>query len=197
MDNNVEILLVIFGAVLCLGGWVVFWFSTRLIGISSGLGLGFSLGTLFAALLNLHGTQQQVALLVTSFIGAAIGFMLARFATLLLFALVGLLFGAFIGRVGVQAYLVATTGKFVLNAVSAGVIIGTGVVFGLMAAFFQKSIVIVVTSFAGAAFLVSGLPIRPDHEIWVFLLLFLAAVAWQAILVTQLLTDSPKTQSQD
>jgi hypothetical protein len=192
MDPNSHVFFVIFGAALALGGWVVFWFSTRLLGLTAGLGFGFAFGQLLATVIQVQGPTATLVLLACSLLGAVGGFFFMRAVTAFFFALVGFLFGALLGRVGLQAYLLATTGEYVLTSIGIGVILGTGVVFAILGVVLQRSITILVTSFAGATFLVAGLPIRADREIWYFVGMFAASVIWQTILVTYLLVDRPK-----
>jgi hypothetical protein len=61
----------------------------------------------------------------------------------------------------------------------------------------QKYIMIIITSYIGATFLVAGVDYLQTHEPWSTPLVVVAAIAWQIVLVTRLITDSPKLEAEE
>jgi hypothetical protein len=132
-----------------------------------------------------------VVLLACSLLGAFGGVLVARAVSTFLFCLIGFIFGALLGRVGVQLYFHVQGIAYVLTTPVALVIVGCGAVVGVLTAWLQKYVMIVITSFVGATFLVAGVPALQHYALWAFAGTFLAAVLWQVVLVTQLLGDKP------
>ena len=187
LDPNIQVTITILGAALCVGGWVLFAVGSRLFGIAIGMGLGFVFGQILAFAMDLHGTGVALVLVACSLLGAVGGLFLMRAATTLMFGLMGFLFGALLGRIGVQIYNVVENRPFQVDAITVGAILLTAVVVGLLALWLQKAIVVVITSYMGAAFLSSSVPFLVENYPWGFIGVFAAAAAWQAFLVTRLL----------
>lgn len=196
MDPNLQVIIVILGAAMCVGGWVLFWVGSRLIGIVFGMGFGFVFGQLLAIAMDLQGQGVGLVLVACSLMGAIGGFFLMRAATTLMFALIGFLFGALLGRIGIQVYNVVQDLPFQLSAISIATILASGVAMALLALWLQKAIVVVVTSYMGAAFLTTSVPWLAAHYPWGFLGVFVIAALWQTILVTRLLESKrPKIEA--
>ncbi|MCX7719062.1 MAG: hypothetical protein N2111_11775 [Candidatus Sumerlaeaceae bacterium] len=190
-DYQAQMLVIqtILGASLCLGGWVIVWAGTRLFGIVIGLGLGFVFGELLSLVLNLAPDQHQLTLLACSLLGAVAGIFLARIVTAGAFAVIGLLFGALLGRIGSEVFFVVTDSQFEWTRSVMGVVAVCAAVFALLAVFLQRFIIIVVTSYVGAAFLTGAFPALREHLVWWFLAFFTGAIVWQTLFVTKLASN--------
>ncbi|MBX7246396.1 MAG: DUF4203 domain-containing protein [Candidatus Sumerlaeaceae bacterium] len=186
--ENLQLILLILGAALCIGGWVLFYVGTRLLGIGFGLGFGFAFGAILCAVIKLQGPQEQALILICSAIGAVGGIFLARFVTSFLFFLIGFLFGAMLGRIGTELYFNATSQVFTWTPAIGAVVAGSGLAIGLLSMWLQKYVMIVITSFIGATYLVAGIPALARHRELAFLAIFVVSVGWQVILTTQLLS---------
>lgn len=191
MDQNFQVLIAIFGAALCLGGWVLFWVGSRLIGVAIGMGFGFVFGEALCYVLKLQGTAVPLVLLACSLLGAIGGVFFVKAVTALLFGAMGFLFGALIARVGVDLYFSTKDMEFAFSPPVIAIIVGSGVMVAILAIVLQKAIVIIVTSYVGASFLVLGVPAAAAHMPIAFVGIFIVSVLWQAILVTQLIPDRP------
>lgn len=191
-EAELEILLTIVGAALCLGGWVLFYVGSRVVGIGLGLGLGFVFGTALNIVLRVGGNAEQLVLLSCSLLGAIGGFFFVRVATNFLFAAVGFLFGALLARVGADIHFARQNQPFEFTPVIVGVIAGVGFAGALGAVWIQKLIIIIVTSFIGASFLAEGHTMPRAHEPIFFLAIMATAVIWQFFLVKQLLAPGRK-----
>lgn len=194
MQENVPILLVAFGGMLCLGGWVLFWFGTRLIGAVLGMGFGFGFGQVLSIAMGLDVNSAILVSLGCALLGALAGVVMARTAATLLFAVTGFLFGALLGRIGVQVYFVARDEQFVLSALPIAVILACAVALALLAIWLQRTIVIMVTSYMGASLLAAGWAIVPERLPWFLLSVFVGSVIWQTILVTRLIPSKPSPE---
>lgn len=191
METNVDVVLGIIGALLCLGGWVLFHVGSRLVGITIGMGFGFAFGSVLALILQLQPAGEQLVLLSCSLMGAIVGFFFVKFATTFLFALIGFLFGALLGRVGSEVHASITGSAYGLNTPVAIGIAVSGFVVALLAVWLQKLILIVITSFVGATFLTAAMPNVQKVEVWVLLGIFSAALMWQFILARIILRSKP------
>jgi hypothetical protein len=193
-DYQAQMLVIqtIIGAALCLGGWVIVWAGTRLLGIFIGLGFGFVFGEVLALVLDLAPDPHQMTTLACSLIGAVAGIFLARIVTAGAFAIVGLLFGALIGRVGAAVLFAASQSPFEFTPPVIAAIAITAVVFALLAVWLQRFIIIVITSYVGAAFLTGAFPALREHLVWWFLAFFTGAVVWQTLFVTKLASNKKR-----
>jgi hypothetical protein len=195
MEPNVELLLGISGAILCLGGWILFHVGTRLVGVAIGLGFGFGFGMALGMVLRLTPGGEQLVMLACSLLGAIGGFIFVRFATSFLFALAGFLFGAMLGRVGSDIHATLThTSPAITPAVAAAIAI-SGFVVAILAIVLQKLIVVIITSFVGATFLTAAIPRTENFEVWVLLGFFIGSVVWQLLLTRYILADKAKAES--
>lgn len=184
---NIQLVMIVAGAMLCLGGWVVFWLGTRLVGIALGLGFGFAFGELLSFALKADLATERVIWLSCSFLGAAGGLMFMRFVSNFLFILAGFIFGVMLGRVATEMYLHVHHQKFVLTPQIGGGLVICGAVVGMLTVWLKRFIVITITSYVGAAFLVGGANIRADQAVLWFAGILLGSIVWQSILVTQFL----------
>lgn len=197
MEVNAELVLTVLGAALCLCGWIMFWIGSRLLGIGLGLGFGFVFATLLGHVMRIQPGGQALVLLSCSLFGALGGFLLVRAVTTFLFGILGFLFGALLGRIGVDVYyLVNNQAIPALTTVTGGVIVGCGAFVALMALWLQKYILILITSYVGASFLVVGVPYLQAHEVWALLGLFGFAVLWQSFLASLLLRPRQLVESE-
>ncbi|MCX7019307.1 MAG: DUF4203 domain-containing protein [bacterium] len=193
MQSNTDIILTIAGAALCLGGWVIFWVGTRLLGVAVGAALGFVVSLLLAQVMDLRESALQFTVLGCSVLGAFAGFFLIRAMTAFIFCLMGFLFGALLGRVGAQIYFQSAGQPYALSPPVVAAILGTAAVIALLSVWLQKHIMIIITSFIGAAFLTLGVPVlmKHDYNLILFLMIFIFAALWQTVLVTRFIKHSP------
>jgi hypothetical protein len=187
MHENVPILLVAAGGMLCLGGWVLFWFGSRLIGTVLGMGFGFGFGQVLSLVMGLDADTAVLVSLGCAALGALGGLVLARTASTLLFAVTGFLVGALLGRIAVQIYFVVQDDPFRFTSLAIAAILGCAVLVALLAMWMQRSIVIIVTSYVGATLFAVGWEIVPSRLPWFLLSVFAVSVIWQTILVTRLI----------
>mgnify|MGYP001767575767 CR=1 FL=1 len=191
--DEVNVIMTILGAALCLGGWAIYWVGTRLIAMAFGLAMGFALGQVILLSLGISSEASNLVLLSCTGLGAVAGLLLVRPVTTFMFVLAGFAFGALLGRVGSQIYFMIQGWEFGFTTSVVGVILGSAAVFAALACFLQKYIMIVITSFIGAHFLVLCVPAlsEPQWQPWAFSALVLAACAWQIVFVTKLAVDKP------
>lgn len=194
MQSDEQVLYTIFGVGLCLGGWLLFWLGSRLVGLALGMSFGFVFGNLLALVLKLEENPTLLVLLACSLMGAFGGFLLMRAATTFVFGLAGFLFGALLGRMGAEFYALYHEDDFAFTAPVVLAVVGSGLLMGLLAVYMQKYIMIVVTSYVGATFLVGGVEFLQTHMPWSFLCVIIAAIGWQSILVGRLLSDRRRAQ---
>ncbi len=190
VQTHAEILMTIFGGALCLGGWVIFYFGTRLVGLGMGLGAGYLLGEGITLAVQLKGSEQDMAVLVCCLLGAVAGLFLIRAATAFLFFVMGFLFGALLGRLGSQIWLIGPGQPFAFTSQTITAILVSAMVLGILAAWLQRFVIIIITSFVGANFLVAGIAYLRQVELAGFAAAFALAVAWQVLFVTNLVKPS-------
>ncbi len=190
MPNEVEVLLTITGVALCLGGWVIFHLGTRLIGLSIGLGFGFGFGYLLALALQLEGDIASLVQAACALLGGFGGLLLIKAVTTFAFGATGFLFGALLGRLGGELWLQSQGTEFAFTQETVLIILGGAVAMGLLAVWLKRMIIVVVTSFMGATFLVAGIPWLGEREPASVLGVFLVAVAWQLLFAGRLFSRS-------
>lgn len=189
MRTDEQVLYTIIGIALCVGGWLLFWLGSRLVGLALGMAFGFGFGHVLGLVLKLQESPEMLVLLACSSMGAFGGFLLVRAATRFVFGLVGFLFGALLGRMGGEFYALYHEQDFVFTAPVVLSIVGSGLVVGVLAMYMQKYIMIVITSYVGATFTVGGVEFLQEHMPWSFVCVLIAAMAWQAVLVGRLISD--------
>jgi hypothetical protein len=191
LQNQIESIFTIVGMVLCLGGWVVFYWGTRLSGIGLGLGLGYVFGEILSRVIALEATQQDMLVLICSVVGAVAGYLFIRAVTRLAFFISGLLFGAMIGRLIALFVVSRQVGAvFAWDTQAITIVLVTAVVTGLLAMFLQRHLVIVITSFIGANYLVVGVAYLNQMPVPAMLAVFILAIVWQGFLVKGLFPGS-------
>lgn len=197
VQTHVEVLVTIAGAALCLGGWLIFYFGSRLVGLGLGLGLGFVFGGLLSLLLELKGTHQDAVVLACSIVGAFGGLLLIRVVSSFVFFLMGFLFGSLIGRVGAAAWAASHGAEFAYDSTTITVILVSATLVALLAVWLQKYVMIVITSFVGANFLVSGVAYLRQMPLAAFIAVFVLAMLWQVVLVTSLVKGGRRPPADD
>lgn len=187
MQSEEQVIYTILGAALCLGGWIIFWLGSRIIGLALGMGFGFAFGQLLSLVLKLDPNATLLVLLACSLMGAFGGFLLMRVTTMFLFALSGFLFGALLGRLAADYYFISRGESFQFTMPVSVSIAAAGALVAALAVWMQKYIVIIITSYVGATFLVGGVEFLARGMPWSFPALLLVAIAWQVLLVTRLI----------
>jgi len=190
MQTDEQVLYTIFGVGLCLGGWLLFWLGSRLVGLALGMAFGFVFGQLLTMVLNLQPNQAMLVLLACCLMGAFGGFLLMRAATTFVFGLAGFLFGVLIGRIGAEFHAIYYQNTaFGWSPPVSLAVAGSGIVMAILAVYMQKYIMVIITSYVGATFLVGGVEFLQKHMPWSFVCVLVSAILWQAILVGRLLAD--------
>lgn len=197
VQTQMETILTIAGALLCLGGWVIFFFGSRLAGIGIGLGFGFGFGQLLAAILDISGTHEDMLVLACCAVGAFAGLVVVRAVTTLLFFITGFLFGALIGRaLGIAAAAMREM-PFGYDGTTITIVLVSALLVGLLAVWLQAHVIIVVTSFVGANFLVAGVEYLRQMPGPALLAVFVLGVMWQVVFVTRLAPRRRKHRRDD
>ncbi|MGI8905460.1 MAG: DUF4203 domain-containing protein [Candidatus Sumerlaeaceae bacterium] len=191
MQTETQVIYTILGAVLCLGGWAIFWLGSRLLGLALGMAFGFFFGDLLGLVLKLDENATVLVLLACSIMGAFGGLLLMRAATTFVFGLAGFLFGALLGRMGCEMYAEVKQETYAFTAPIAVIVIAAGMVMGVLAFWMQKYIMILITSYVGSTFLVAGVEWLQQHEPWSVPGVTLLAIGWQMLLVMRLIADTP------
>lgn len=197
VQTQMETILTIAGALLCLGGWVIFYFGSRLAGIGVGLGFGFGFGELLSAILGVTGTHQDMLVLACCVVGAFAGLVLVRAVTAMLFFVTGFLFGAFIGRALGIAAAAMRDQPFAYDPTTITIVLVSALLVGLLAVWLQAHVIIVVTSFVGANFLVAGVDYLRQMPGPALLAVFVLGVMWQVAFVTRLAPGGRKRRRDD
>jgi len=193
VQSESELIFTISGIILLLGGWIIFRLGSRLLGVGLGAGFGFFFGEVINILLKI---DRQTGLYVTigcSVVGALAAIFMIRAVTNFLFALIGLLFGALLGRIGAEIYAAVNGAEFVLNSQSAMIIGPTALVTALMAVWLQRLIMILITSYMGATFLVAGVEYLSQQP-WAFMAVLVAGIFWQGFVMGRIFKSRPKTE---
>jgi hypothetical protein len=187
MQTDAQVIYTIYGAGLCLGGWAIFWLGSKLLGLALGLAFGFVFGDLLGLVLKLDANAALLVLLACSLLGAFGGLLLMRAATTFLFGLAGFLFGALLGRLGSELYAEMQHFDYAFNTNVAIAVAASGAIMAALTLLMRKYVIIVITSYMGATFLVAGLDFLTLRQPWSEVGVTLAAIFWQVLLVTQLI----------
>lgn len=156
VQSQEELVFILVGLVLLLGGWIVFRAGTRLLALALGAGFGFFLGEMLNVVLKV---DRDVGLWITvgcSAVGGLGAVIMIRAVTNFLFALIGLLFGALMGRLGAEVYAQFHQVPFEINRDTGLAIAAVAGVTTILAVWLQRLIMILITSYMGATFLVAG-----------------------------------------
>lgn len=189
MQTDEQVIFTIIGTGLCLGGWAVFYLGTRVLGLALGLGFGFFFGELLAMVLKLDTQPANLVSLACALLGAFGGLVLMRATTTFAFGLAGFLFGALLGRLGLEIHAEVNRETFRFTTESSVIVLLAAATMGVLAVWLQKYVMIVITSYIGANFLVEGVDALAKAWPWSFLAILLAGILWQWVLVSRLLTD--------
>lgn len=189
MQSEAQVIYTIVGAGLCVGGWALFWVGSRLLGVALGVAFGFFFGELLGIVLKLEANAALLAQLTCSILGALGGLMAMRAASTFAFALAGFLFGALLGRLGSELYAQWHHETYAFTTQVAIAVAASGGVMAVLALLMQKYIMIVITSYVGATFLVPSVEVLANHEPWATPAVILASILWQVILLTRLITS--------
>lgn len=179
-----ELLFTIYGLVLLLGGWIIFRVGTRLAGVALGVGFGFFIGEVLNVVLHVDRTMGLYVTIGCSIIGALGAIFMIKAVTNFLFATAGFLFGALLGRLGAEIYADWHQVPFTLDAHSASIILPAALVTALLAVFLQRLIMILVTSFMGATFLIAGVPALTQP--WAFPAVLAGGIFWQGFVLSRI-----------
>src|SRR5690606_25871366 len=132
--------------------------------------------------------DRELGLYITigcSVIGALGAIFLIKAVTNFLFAVLGFLFGALVGRIAAEVQADLSHVEFTLNSQSGIIILGAAIVTALLAVWLQRLIMILITSYMGATFLIAGvdyLSIQP----WAFPAVLFAGIFWQGYVVQRI-----------
>jgi hypothetical protein len=193
MQTESDALFTIFGASLCLGGWIVFYMGSRLVGVALGAALGFVFGTAVGIVLKLPESPSMLIQLSCGLLGGFGGLVFMKAATSFLFGLTGFLFGLMLGRLGSEVYFEIRKMGFAFTNEVILAIVASGTIVGLLAVWMQKYIMILVTSFIGASFLSESVGFLKQHQPLSDAVLIVVAIFWQLLLVNWLLApDKPE-----
>ncbi|MCX7626721.1 MAG: hypothetical protein N2Z21_11010 [Candidatus Sumerlaeaceae bacterium] len=179
---NVQILSLVFGVILCGGGWLALWLGTRLIGAVMGLGMGFVFGLAFSIALGLDVGARSLVELGCSVMGALGGVFFIRALNAFILALIGFLFGILLARLAIQLYCAAYGISYQLTPQVALVlvIIGAGTAAGAL--WLRRGVAILITAFVGTSFLTASLPILYQFLPWSFLAILVGSLVIQNFL---------------
>ncbi len=194
VQTESELVFTVVGLALLLGGWIIFRLGTRLLGVGLGAGFGFFIGEVLNVVLKVDRNLGLYITIGCSAIGALGAIFMIKAVTNFLFALIGFLFGALIGRIAAEVQADVNQVEFALNSQSGVIILVAAVVTALMAVWLQRLIMILITSYMGATFLVAGvdyLSIQP----WAFPAVLSAGIFWQGYVLGRLFRRSRKVDA--
>jgi hypothetical protein len=190
-QSESELVFTISGLVLLLFGWIIFRLGSRLISIGLGAGFGFFFGEVLNVVLEIDRNMGLYITIGCSMVGALFAMFMIRAATNFLFALIGFLFGALIGRVGSEIYLGTQQMDFAFNSETGIIILATAGVTAIMAVWLQRLIMILITSYMGATFLVAGVDYLTMQP-WAFPAVLGGGVFWQGFILGRIFKRRPK-----
>lgn len=192
IQSESELTFTIIGLALLLGGWILFRLGTRLLGVGLGAGFGFFIGEVLNIVLKI---DRNVGLYVTigcSMIGALAAIFMLRAVANFLFALIGFLFGALAGRIAAEVYADWHNLPFALNGQAAMIILPAAGITALLAVWLQRLIMILITSYMGATFLVAGVDYLTRQPL-AFPLVLVAGIFWQSFILGKIFKRSKQT----
>lgn len=184
------------GVILLLFGWLVFRAGTRVLGMALGVGLGFFVGEVLNVVLKIDRESGLLLTLACCAIGGIAALFMLRAVTNFLFALIGLLFGALLGRLGAEVYASMQGHEFVFSQESGVVILGVAVATALVAVWLQRLIMILTTSYMGATFLVAGVPGLVTYP-WSFPAVLVAGILWQGSIMGRIFSTRKRRRKPD
>lgn len=147
MVDVIGIALILGGLVLLLGGAALSIYGVALLGAVIGGGLGYIGGPMIA---NLVGFNETIGIVIGLIVGGLVGIIIAYAILRWAIAILGLVIGGYYGAVVIVP---AFTDLGTYSTWAVGIVLG--LITSALALVFAKSILIVLTSLAGAT-LVSG-----------------------------------------
>lgn len=186
-----DIAFVILGAVLLLFGWIIFKAGTRLLGVGLGAGFGFFTGEVLNVILKVDRDVGLLITIGTTAIGALASFIMLRAVTNFLFAFVGLLFGALLGRLAAEIHAGINQTEFIFSKEAGFAILGVAIITALLAVWLQRLIMILITSYMGATFLNAGVPLLYTYPA-AFPGLIVAGILWQSFIMRRIFVTGKK-----
>jgi len=171
-------LLLIAGSILCLAGFVVYWFTLRAAGVYLGALAGGGAGMLVATVVGVP--EWRLAMIGgLGLVGAAIGWWMVMKLSSLAFFLLGAVGGMGLGRLVAMMALQSSSpdlplhyeGEFWL------MVAGGGLFGGAMAYFGRNVLMVLLTAVAGS--LLVNAAIEPFPPAWTFPVLAAASALWQ------------------
>ncbi len=191
VQSESELLFTIAGLALLLGGWIIFRMGSKLLGVALGAGFGFFVGEILNVVLKVDRNQGLYITIGCSIVGTLAAMFMIRAISNFLFALIGLLFGALLGRLGSETYADYLGVEFVLNPQSGAIIGGVAIATALVAVWLQRLIMILITSYMGATFLVAGVAYL-SMQPWAFPAVLAAGIVWQGFVLGRIMRRRPK-----
>lgn len=185
VQSETDLIFMLCGLALLLFGWLIFRMGTRLFSVGLGAGFGFFFGEVLSVVLEIDRDAGLYITIGCSIVGALFATFMIRAVTNFLFALIGFLFGALIGRVGSEIYMNSQQMDFAFTSESGIIILATAAVTAIIAVWLQRLIMILITSYMGATFLVAGseyLSMQP----WAFPAVLAGGVFWQGYVLGQM-----------
>lgn len=161
-DEGVRLLPLVAGAVLLLGGWVIYWFSLNAAGAVAAGGLALLVAELILPFTGL-GEGESLAIAATAAtVGAIAGIVTVRAFHRTAFFLIGFILGGVgwylvVTRLHEAGVAVETTGRL---TVSLGGALVAAVLGGLAAIVADRAAIALATAVAGAALLMVGVEWR-------------------------------------
>lgn len=180
--TSTDLTFVILGGVLLLFGWIIFRAGTRVFSLALGTGFGFFVGEVLNIILKVDRDYGLMITIGTSALGALLAFFMVRAVTNFLFALIGFLFGALLGRLIAEVHADMNQMEFVFTKEAGGAILVLGVVTGVLAIWLQRLIMILITSYMGATFVVAGVPLLSQYPM-AFPAVLVIGILWQAMIM--------------
>lgn len=192
-QNESELVFTIGGLALLLFGWIIFRLGSRLISVALGAGFGFFFGEVLNVVLEVDRNTGLYITIGCAMVGALFAIFMIRAATNFLFALIGFLFGALIGRVGAEIYMQSQQIEFAFNSQTGIIILATAGVTAIIAVWLQRLIMILITSYMGAVLLVAGVDYLSEQH-WGFPVVLAGGIIWQGFILGRLFKRRPRAE---
>lgn len=189
VQSESELLFIVLGIALLLGGWLIFLLGTRILSIGVGVGLGFFIGEILSIVLKVDRNTGLYVAIGCAVMGGLGALLIIKAVSNFLFAVLGLLLGAMVGRIAAEVYADWHNIPFALNSQSAVIILPAAIISALAAIWMQRFIMILITSYMGSIFLAESIPYL-SRQAWGFIALFLFGIAWQLFVVGRMFRKS-------
>lgn len=191
VQSESELVFTISGLVLLLGGWLIFRLGSRLLSVGLGAGFGFFIGEVLNVILKVDRSLGLYITIGCCAIGALGAIIMIKAVTNFLFALIGFLFGALLGRLGCEIYADWHQLEFAITPESGVVILAAAGITAVIAIWLQRFIMILITSYMGATFLVAGVAYL-SMQPWAFPAVLAGGIIWQGYVLDKILRRRPK-----